>query len=62
MAVRQDRNDADGNRRSTSTLFPLLKSDNDVHNPKSFGIMKFADEESTIKQFRSSFKDYKLTY
>lgn len=44
MAIRQDRNDATGNRRSTSTLFPLSPENNNVHNPKSFGIMEFVDE------------------
>ena len=41
LAVRQDRNDADGNRRSTSTIFPLY-GDN-VHEPKRFGKMKFVE-------------------
>lgn len=43
MAIRQDRNDAEGNRRSTSTIFPLSSADQNVHNPKNFGIMEFVD-------------------
>lgn len=44
MAIRQDRNDATGNRRSTSTIFPLSPINDNVHNPKSFGIMEFVDK------------------
>ena len=44
MAVRQDRNDPEGNRRSTSTIFPLSPENPNVHYPKSFGIMKFIEE------------------
>lgn len=40
MVVRQDRNDASGQRKSTSTLFPLAKY-NGVHDPKVFGQIKF---------------------
>ena len=39
LAVRQDRNDAEGNRRSTSTIFPLHGEN--VHEPSKFGIMAF---------------------
>lgn len=42
LALRQDRNDAEGDRRSTSTLFKLRKDEN-VHNPKSFGFMQFIE-------------------
>lgn len=41
MAVRQDRNDADGDRRTTSTLFPLQVEDKNVHDPQNFGTIKF---------------------
>lgn len=40
MAVRQDRNDAEGNRRSTSTIFPLSEKMN-VHESSRFGQVKF---------------------
>ena len=43
LAVRQDRNDATGNRRSTSTIFPLSPEKPDVHDPKSFGLMEFVN-------------------
>lgn len=43
MALRQDRNDPTGNRRSTTTLFPLLPEAYKVHNPQSFGRMLFVD-------------------
>ena len=41
MALRQDRNDAEGNRRSTSTIFPLSPENSNVHYPKSFGLLEF---------------------
>ena len=41
LALRQDRNDADGNRRSTSTLFPLSPESPNVHDPKTFGHLQF---------------------
>lgn len=41
LAVRQDRNDAEGNRRSTSTLFPIYDIDKNVHQPNRFGLMEF---------------------
>lgn len=41
LAVRQDRNDADGNRRSTSTIFPL--HGDGVHEPGRFGTLEFVD-------------------
>jgi len=44
MAIRQDRNDAEGNRRSTSTIFPLSSKDQNVHNPDNFGLMEFVDK------------------
>ncbi len=40
MIVRQDRNDASGERTSTSTLLPLTEKI-DVHDPKVFGQIKF---------------------
>ncbi|MDC0584740.1 carbohydrate-binding family 9-like protein [Bacteroidales bacterium] len=44
IAVRQDRNDAEGERRSTSTNFPIHPKKVDVHDPKYFGLMKFVTE------------------
>jgi hypothetical protein len=41
LAVRQDRNDADGNRRSTSTIFPIY--DDGVHAPNRFGALEFVE-------------------
>ena len=40
LALRQDRNDIEIGKRTTSTLFPLLE-DKDVHNSKCFGYLKF---------------------
>jgi len=40
MIVRQDRNDASGQRTSVSTLFPLNEQI-DVHDPKVFGQIQF---------------------
>lgn len=44
MALRQDRNDSEGNRRSTSTIFPLSPEKKGVHHPKSFGLLEFVLE------------------
>ena len=44
MAVRQDRNDADGNRVTTSTLFPLQGENKNVHEPENFNLIKFIKE------------------
>jgi len=41
LAIRQDRNDAEGIRRSTSTLFPIYDIEKTVHQPNRFGFMKF---------------------
>lgn len=38
LALRQDRNDAEGNRRTASTIFPTRK---DVHDPDVFGMLEF---------------------
>ncbi|WP_282121678.1 carbohydrate-binding family 9-like protein [Algibacter mikhailovii] len=43
LALRQDRNDMDGDRRSTSTLFPIADFSKNVHEPTDFGLMKFVD-------------------
>lgn len=43
LAVRQDRNDAEGNRRSTSTIFPIYDINKNVHQPNRFGLMEFVD-------------------
>lgn len=41
LAVRQDRNDAEGNRRSTATLFPIYEIEKNVHQANRFGLMEF---------------------
>ena len=41
LAIRQDRNDLEGNRRSTSTIFPIY--DSSVHQSNRFGFMEFVD-------------------
>lgn len=41
LAIRQDRNDATGNRRSTSTIFPIYDISKNVHQPNRFGLMEF---------------------
>ncbi|MGC9332482.1 MAG: carbohydrate-binding family 9-like protein [Bacteroidales bacterium] len=43
LAARQDRNDAIGDRRSTSTLFPIYNIEKSVHQPNRFGILQFVD-------------------
>ncbi len=46
LAVRQDRNDAEGNRRSTSTLFPIYDIEKNVHQANRFGLMEFVTSSS----------------
>ncbi|WP_347840714.1 carbohydrate-binding family 9-like protein [uncultured Draconibacterium sp.] len=41
LAVRQDRNDAEGERRSTSTIFPIYEIEKNVHQANRFGLMEF---------------------
>ncbi len=41
LAVRQDRNDITGDRRSTSTIFPIFDIEKSVHQPNRFGLMEF---------------------
>ncbi len=43
LGLRQDRNDAEGRRRSTSTLFPIADFSKRVHQPTDFGLMQFVD-------------------
>ncbi|MFY0653468.1 MAG: carbohydrate-binding family 9-like protein [Cyclobacteriaceae bacterium] len=43
QAVRQDRNDADGRRRSTSTLFPIYDASKGVHQANRFGLIEFTE-------------------
>ncbi len=40
LAIRQERNDLEGKRRSTSTIFPVGHMKN-VHQPRRFGLMEF---------------------
>ncbi len=43
QAIRQDRNDATGNRRSWSTLFELDPDHPNVHEPEDFGFLEFVE-------------------
>ncbi|MDO6819131.1 hypothetical protein [Zobellia sp. 1_MG-2023] len=43
LAIRQDRNDAKGNRRSTSTIFPIYDISKNVHQANRFGLMEFVE-------------------
>lgn len=43
QAIRQDRNDATGNRRSWSTLFEVHPDHPNVHEPEDFGYLEFVD-------------------
>ncbi|WP_422080368.1 carbohydrate-binding family 9-like protein [Ulvibacterium sp.] len=43
LAVRQDRNDLKGNRRSTSTLFPIYDISKNVHQANRFGLVEFIE-------------------
>lgn len=43
LAVRQDRNDSEGNRRSTSTIFPIYDISKNVHQAERFGLMEFVE-------------------
>ncbi|MFY0626765.1 MAG: carbohydrate-binding family 9-like protein [Reichenbachiella sp.] len=43
QAVRQDRNDAEGDRRSSATLFPVYDIKKSVHQANRFGLMKFIE-------------------
>jgi len=44
LALRQDRNEIEGQRRVISTLFPVDNvKEKDVHQPKMFGLMEFVD-------------------
>lgn len=41
LAARQDRNDETGDRRSTSTIFPIYDIKKNVHQPSRFGLLEF---------------------
>ncbi len=43
LAIRQDRNDAEGNRRSTSTIFPIYDISKNVHQANRFGLVEFVN-------------------
>nr|MUH40192.1 hypothetical protein [Zobellia laminariae] len=43
LAIRQDRNDAEGDRRSTSTIFPIYDISKNVHQANRFGLMEFVE-------------------
>lgn len=41
LAIRQERNEVEGERRITSTIFPIYDFSKDVHQPYCFGHMEF---------------------
>ncbi len=41
LAIRQERNELEGERRITSTIFPIADFDEDVHQPHEFGYLEF---------------------
>jgi len=41
ILVRQDRNEKDGNKRVTSTNFPIYNIAKTTHQPNHFGIVTF---------------------
>lgn len=43
QAIRQDRNDATGDRRSWGTLFEVAKDNVNVHEPEDFGSLEFVE-------------------
>lgn len=43
LAIRQDRNDSEGKRRSTSTIFPIYDISKNVHQTNRFGLVEFVD-------------------
>lgn len=43
LAIRQDRNDAEGNRSSTSTIFPIYDITKNVHQANRFGLLEFIE-------------------
>lgn len=43
LAVRQDRNELEGTRHSTSTIFPIYDISKGVHQSNHFGLMQFVE-------------------
>jgi len=43
QAIRQDRNDATGDRRSWGTLFKVATQNRGVHEPEDFGFLEFVE-------------------
>jgi hypothetical protein len=43
LAIRQNRNDLEGDRRVISTIFPIYDIKKDVHQPNRFGRMEFVE-------------------
>jgi hypothetical protein len=43
LAIRQERNEVEGNRRITSTIFPVYDIEKDVHQPNRFGLLEFVE-------------------
>ena len=43
LAIRQERNEVEGRRRITSTIFPIYDIEKDVHQPNRFGLLEFVE-------------------
>ncbi|MFY0654107.1 MAG: carbohydrate-binding family 9-like protein [Cyclobacteriaceae bacterium] len=43
QAIRQERNEVEGKRRITSTIFPIYDIEKDVHQRGRFGLLEFVD-------------------
>lgn len=43
LAIRQERNEVDGRRRITSTIFPIYDIEKDVHQANRFGLLQFVE-------------------
>lgn len=62
LALRQDRNDPEGNRKSTSTAFPLSPENPDVHDPDFFGLLEFVappQETPRLAQYSAEWESLK---
>ncbi|MGC6430013.1 MAG: carbohydrate-binding family 9-like protein [Jejuia sp.] len=44
LALRQERNEVEGERRVTSTIFPFQDYKKDFHQPEEFGYLEFVDK------------------
>lgn len=43
LAIRQERNEVEGERRIISTIFPIKNTFKNVHQPKDFGFLEFVE-------------------